>query len=420
MGILQSHELRLKRYDDSPVEHAFQVTNTNQDRYKQTFKNESTGRGRNKNRGRNMNMNSIRCFNCHKLGHTAKFCQQKDERERSDNVLIHKEEEMDEQDDTMFMIFNMEETVKSDCWYLDSGCSNHMTGNRECFTHLDESLKKEVRTGDDKRLEVLGSGDVSITIRGRERKIPDVFYVKGLKHNLLSVGQLIRKGYEVSFKGDRCTIKDANNEVLGMVKMTNNKMFPLHPESDLQFAMNMAIYNTSHLWHKRYGHVNIDTLIDMGNKELVVGLPKMKKDDNVCEGCISGKQARKPFQKKTTWQSSEPLQLVHSDICGPMRTESIGGCRYFITFIDDYTRKTWVYFLKFKSEALNYFKIFKALNEKQSNHLVKTLRTDRGGEYCSKLSQDYLKLNGIRHQLTNSYSPQQNGVANGRIGPSWN
>ncbi|XP_022003226.1 uncharacterized protein LOC110900654 [Helianthus annuus] len=250
MGILQSHELRLKRYDDNPVEHAFQVSSANQDRYKQTYRNEFVGRGPYKNRGRNMN--SIRCFNCHKLGHTAKFCQQKDKHERSDNVLIHKEEETNEQEDTMFMIFNMEEAVKSDCWYLDSGCNNHMTGNRELFTHLDESLKKEVRTGDDKRLEVLGSGDVSISIRGRARKIPNVFYVKGLKHNLLSVGQLIQKGYDVLFKGDRCIMKDANSEVLGIVKMTNNKMFPLYPENDLRFAMNMTIKNTSNLWHKRY------------------------------------------------------------------------------------------------------------------------------------------------------------------------
>ncbi|XP_022023741.1 uncharacterized protein LOC110924002 [Helianthus annuus] len=156
MGILQSHELRLKRYEDNPVEHAFQVTNVSQDRSRQSFKNDSTGRGRNKYKGKNFNMNSIRCFNCHKLGHTAKFCQQKDERERADNALIHTEDDVDEQDDTMFMIFNMEETVKSDCWYLDSGCSNHMSGNRELFSHLDESLKKEVRTGDDKWLEVLG------------------------------------------------------------------------------------------------------------------------------------------------------------------------------------------------------------------------------------------------------------------------
>ncbi|KAJ0456158.1 putative RNA-directed DNA polymerase [Helianthus annuus] len=193
--------------------------------------------------------------------------------------------------------------------------------------------------------------------------------------------------------------------------MTSNKMFPLRPSSDLNFAMTMTTKETTALWHKRYGHVNVDTLVSMGNKGSVLGLPKIIKDESICEGCVSGKQARKAFSKKIIWQATKPLELVHSDICGPMRTESIGGCKYFITFIDDYSRKAWVFFLKFKSEALNFFKTFKAQNERQSGHLIKILRTDRGGEYCSKIFQDYLKMNGIRHQLTNSFTPQQNGVA---------
>uniref|UniRef100_A0A251SKN6 Putative zinc finger, CCHC-type n=1 Tax=Helianthus annuus TaxID=4232 RepID=A0A251SKN6_HELAN len=408
MGILQSHELRLKRYDDAPIEHAFQVQNTIQDRYIQT-RNDGAGRGRNKGKGRNWN--SIRCYNCQRLGHTAKFCKRKDESEKPDNALIHKDDDIVEHEDTMFMIFNVEEAVKEDCWYLDSGCSNHMTGNRDLFINLDESLKKEVRTGDDKRLDVIGSGEVSVSIKGRTRKIPNVFYVKGLKHNLLSVGQLINKGYAILFQKDRCIIKDAENEVIGKIRMTSNKMFPLHLDSDINLAMTMTTKDTTILWHKRYGHVNVDTLISMENKGLVFGLPKIMKRESLCEGCISGKQTKKTFPRKAIWQASKPLQLVHSDICGPMRTESIGGCRYFITFIDDYTRKSWVYFLKYKSEALSYFKRFKALNEKQSDHLIKTLRSDRGGEYCSNEFQEYLKVNGIRHQLTNSYSPQQNGVA---------
>ncbi|KAJ0566228.1 putative RNA-directed DNA polymerase [Helianthus annuus] len=408
MGILQSHELRLKRYDDAPIEHAFQVQNSIQDRYTQT-RNEGAGRGRSKGKGRNWN--SIRCYACQRLGHTTKFCKRKDESEKPDNALIHKDGDIVEHEDTMFMIFNVEEAVKEDCWYLDSGCSNHMTGNRDLFINLDESLKKEVRTGDDKRLEVIGSGEVSVSIKGRTRKIPNVFYVKGLKHNLLSVGQLINKGYTILFQKDRCIIKDAESEVIGEIRMTSNKMFPLHLDSDINFAMTMTTKDTSILWHKRYGHVNVDTLINMENKGLVFGLPKIMKQESLCEGCISGKQTKKTFPRKAMWQASKPLQLVHSDICGPMRTESIGGCRYFITFIDDYTRKSWVYFLKYKSEALNYFKRFKALNEKQSDHLIKTLRSDRGGEYCSNAFQEYLKVNCIRHQLTNSYSPQQNGVA---------
>ncbi|XP_035838960.1 uncharacterized protein LOC110901064 [Helianthus annuus] len=178
MGILQSHELRLKRYDDVPIEHAFQVQNSIQDRYKPT-RNDGSMKQRNKGKGRNWN--NIRCYNCQRLGHTAKFCQKKDEGEKPDNVLIHKDDESDEHEDTMFMIFNMEEAVKDDCWFLDSGCSNHMTGSRSLFINLDESIKKEVRTGDDKRLEVVGSGEVSVSFKGKDRTIPNVFYVEGCK-----------------------------------------------------------------------------------------------------------------------------------------------------------------------------------------------------------------------------------------------
>uniref|UniRef100_A0A251RQH2 Putative ribonuclease H-like domain, GAG-pre-integrase domain protein n=1 Tax=Helianthus annuus TaxID=4232 RepID=A0A251RQH2_HELAN len=220
---------------------------------------------------------------------------------------------------------------------------------------LNESVKKEVRTGDDKRLEVLGCGEVSLKIKEQVWKIPSVFYVKGSKHNLLSIGQLLQKGYAVHFKKDRCIIKDVNDETIGNIKMTSNKMFPLRPSSDVNFAMTMTTKETTALWHKRYGHVNVDTLVSMGNKGSVLGLPKIVKDESVCEGCVSGKQARKAFSKKVTWQATKPLELVHFDICGPMRTKSIGGCKYFITFIDDYSRKAWVFFLKFKSEALYFF-----------------------------------------------------------------
>ncbi|XP_022041412.1 uncharacterized protein LOC110943991 [Helianthus annuus] len=254
MGILQSHELRMKLYEDVPMEHAFQMQNLNTDRSGQNVK----GRGKNKSRS----WGSIRCFNCQKLGHTAKFCPKKDVNERSDNALIHKEDELDEQqDDTMFMIFNMEEAIKEDCWYLDSGCSNHMTGNKGLFVKLDESLQKEVRTGDDKRLEVQGIGEVMISIKGQKKKVQNVFYVKGLKHNLLSVGQLLQKGYKVEFMKERCTIKDTNDRTIGIIKMTNNKMFPLNPENDISLALSMTTTDCSTLWHERFGHVNYDTLI---------------------------------------------------------------------------------------------------------------------------------------------------------------
>ena len=101
---------------------------------------------------------------------------------------------------------------------------------------------------------------------------------------------------------------------------------------------------------------------------------------------------------------------MHSDICGPMHTMSVGGCKYFLNFIDDYSRKTWVYFLKHKSNGFSCFQQFKALMENQSGHRIKILRTERGGEYVSNEFLNFCKTHGIQKKFTAWYTPQQNGI----------
>ena len=103
--------------------------------------------------------------------------------------------------------------------------------------------------------------------------------------------------------------------------------------------------------------------------------------------------------------------MVHSDVCGAMHTESIGGAKYFVTFTDDYTRCCAVYFMKHKSEVFEKFKEFEAVTTNDARETIGTLRTDNGGEYLSTEFQNYLKEKGIRHELTVPHSPQQNGVA---------
>lgn len=124
-----------------------------------------------------------------------------------------------------------------------------------------------------------------------------------------------------------------------------------------------------------------------------------------------GKHARASFQKKAKYQAKHPLELIHTDICGPIIPESFSGKRYFISFIDDFSRKTWVYFLKEKSETFEVFKKFKMMVEKATGRHIKSVRSDRGGEYTSTAFMDYCEEHGIRRFLTASYSPQQNGVA---------
>ena len=132
---------------------------------------------------------------------------------------------------------------------------------------------------------------------------------------------------------------------------------------------------------------------------------------NDCEGCALGKMHRKPFPKKSQHKSTQPLELIHSDICGPMSVDSVGGSRNFITFIDDYSRFTHVYMIKNKSEALEKFQEFVELSENLTGNHVKALRSDNAQEYESKAFIQYCKEKGIRKEDTVPYTPQQNGVA---------
>ncbi|XP_077217878.1 uncharacterized protein LOC143852380 [Tasmannia lanceolata] len=279
LGSLQSHELRMKQFDSSPLEQAFQ----NQ----VSFREGSRGR----------------------------YCRKKiAEESKKISTFMHEKDESKEED-TLFLACNVQEVVLDETWYLDSGCSNHMIGNKGVFVKLDESLQGEVQTGDDKRLSVRRSG---------------VFF--------------------------------------------------------------------------------FSTLSLMNKKHVVGGMPNIDRQDQVCERCALGKHQRDSFLVVKAWRALNPLQLVHSDLFEPMQTTSIGGNRYFLTFIDDYSRKTWVYFLKEKSEVFECFKIFRSLVEKQSGFMLETLRSNRDGEYVSHEFENFLE-NGIRHQLTTWYTPQQNGVA---------
>ena len=130
-----------------------------------------------------------------------------------------------------------------------------------------------------------------------------------------------------------------------------------------------------------------------------------------CEACVQGKQTQKPFRGVSDVQTTETLQLIHSDVCGPMSVDSLENSRYFVTFTDDFSRFCHVYFLKRKSEVLTKFKEFHAEVTNLLGKRMKVLRTDNGGEYVSAEFEQYLKEHGIIHEVTTPYTPQQNGIS---------
>ncbi|PNX55476.1 retrovirus-related Pol polyprotein from transposon TNT 1-94, partial [Trifolium pratense] len=144
---------------------------------------------------------------------------------------------------------------------------------------------------------------------------------------------------------------------------------------------------------------------------MVRGLPDLEELEDNCADCLADKQSRDSIPKQENWRATSKLELVHSDICGPINPQSNGDNRYFMTFTDDMSRKTWTYVLKEKSNAFENFKVFKALVEKEVGCGIQCLRTDRGGEYTSNAFNEFCSREGIKRQLTATYTPQQNGVS---------
>ena len=158
-------------------------------------------------------------------------------------------------------------------------------------------------------------------------------------------------------------------------------------------------------------YVNSSWNTYMVNKEFVTSLSLSKSSNlSFCEGYVESKMCRNPF-KLVGVRSTRKLQLVHSNMCGPMPTESLGGHKYFVKFTDDYSRHCFVYFMKHPFEVLSKFKEFEAITTTECDLKIRALRTGSGSEYISIELKEYLKHRGIRHELTVPYNPEQNAVA---------
>ena len=173
--------------------------------------------------------------------------------------------------------------------------------------------------------------------------------------------------------------------------------------------------DVSWLWHKRYGHLNFSSLEKLVDRGMVIGLPEtLTVPGKVCEGCLVGKQPRNAFKKQMHMRAKGLLKVVYSDVCGPFEELSLGKNKYFVTFIDEYSRMIWLYLIKAKSEVFSVFKRFKLMTENQSGKLVQILRTNGGKEYLSNEFEAYCSENGMLHEVTAPYTPQHNGMAERR------
>ena len=167
------------------------------------------------------------------------------------------------------------------------------------------------------------------------------------------------------------------------------------------FAKSLKVESDLNVWHKRIGHINLQKLHNMQTKGPILGLPRFttKEITGVCEACQYGKQRRPPFPKERH-MSKAILDVVHSDVWGPAQVSTLGGCRYYVTFIDDFSRHTWIYPMRQKSEVFGYFQQFKAEAEKTTGRHVRCLRSNGGKEYFSDMFTNYLRKEGIRREFS--------------------
>jgi len=404
------HEQRMNghnSYEEQVLKVAQDEENVGRGLGRMAFRGGATrGRGRGRGGRQPIDKSTIECYYCHEFGQFQTECPKKLRNNRANYVKGDEEAVL-----LMAQLSTEERSIEQEMWFIDSGCSNHMTGREDWFSFIDSSFSDTVKLGNNYALKVAGKGTVKLVINEVMHIVTDVFYVPELKNNLLSMGQLLEKGLSIEMKQNRCEVFQGETLIFETV-MTTNRMFAISVKSGIsQKCFEARSESLAQVWHSRYGHLSYSGLKTLLDLDMVKGLPNFKSPTQLCEHCLKGKHQRDSFPRQSRWRASQLLQLIHSDICGPINLTSNGNKRYILTFIDDLSRKVWVYFLTEKSEVFEVFKKFKALVEKQAGVPIQILRTDRGGEYTSKEFAEFCNEQGIQRQLTASYTPQQNGVA---------
>ncbi|GAU44957.1 hypothetical protein TSUD_100290 [Trifolium subterraneum] len=236
---------------------------------------------------------TIQCYNCNKYGHYA-----------NDSTS---------EDDERFMVTITDETAESMVWYFDTGCSNHMTGNKSIFTDFNKCLNTRIKLANGNFIAAEGMGNVAIQ-------------------------EQWKKGFKAVFEGETLKLFDSKQRLILKTTQSQNKTFKTQVKTiEVECLATSTEDKDSDLWHIRYGHLNFKSLSMLNSKNMVLGLPSVIAPVDTCTTCLLGKHPRSSLKNNLPMRSSEVLNAVHSDICGPIDVLSTGGNKYFTTFVDEYS-----------------------------------------------------------------------------------
>ncbi|KAK1424178.1 hypothetical protein QVD17_19498 [Tagetes erecta] len=278
-------------------------------------------------------------------------------------------------------------------WFVDSGCSRHMTGNHVLLQDFKLKNGTHVAFGGDAGGKITGEGTVSNGVISFDK----VNYCAQLNFNLLSVSQICDKSYSTLFDDSFCYILKPgfkiDNEWV-VVKAPRDRdvykldMSQIDAETETTCLIAHASNDESQLWHRRLGHSNFRNMNRLVTGNHAVGIPSKKfSTTDLCPACFKGKQHRMSFKSKLENSISKPLQMLHMDLFGPTNVQSIGKKSYCFVIIDDFTRFSWL------------------------DCRVKILRSDNGTEFKNANVDLFCAEKGIARQFSAPRTPQQNGVA---------
>ena len=303
---------------------------------------------------------------------------------------------------------------------IDCGASNHFSPEREKFLNYRELSPIPIKAADGRIFHALGKGDMKVSLPMGENNKPttvtlkDTFYSPQMAFTLISVTRMTKAGLSCTMKGKTCTITSPSNKVIGRVpkirglyRVTDT----LATKNDTQSANSASQTLTISQLHRLMGHINHDDLRTMVKEGIVEGIDlDMDSKPDFCDVCVKAKAARKPFPKKSTSDRVKAYgDKVTADVWGPAQVESLGGKRYYSLFQDKHSHEEKIYFMRQKSETLDYYQRYEAWAKVQRNAVIKIFGCDRGGEFTSKEFTDHLEHQGTVRHLTVHDSPASNG-----------
>ena len=350
------------------------------------------------------------CYHCNKIGHWKRNCPEY-------LAELRKQRANGEGSSKGISIYVIELfTVSSNTWVFDTGCGYHIVN----VLQEPENWKKlkqgdmELIVGDGKRVPVLATGTYRfVSPSGLVVTLNNCLFAPGLTRNIISVSLLFEQGFKYAFNG--ISIFAYLNDIFYFEAKPRNGIYEIDVQTDnnvynLSKRIRSGI-NDTFLWHCRLGHISKARVKKLQSEGILESTGPDSFDE--CESCLAGKLAKDSFTH-TSERAKDLLGLIHTDVCGPFRTMSRNHERYFVSFIDDYSRYAFVYLMKHKHETFEKFKEFQNEVENQLGKTIKILRSDRGGEYLSSEFINHLKERGIVSQLTPPGTPQLNGVSERR------